>query len=344
MTGPRCAGCVICERPCGDAYACPNCVKQISDAIGDAKSYLHELSNVATGQTNVYRASRRQRTDPEQDEWDQEERDVEARLRSKDGRTTLPTTPPMVNLDARELLWDAGSTLSTWARDLAERVGMTFTCECEPPAKPCDLIGEDWLTWFAHNAREFAHHPAVDHAHDEITYLHKRMRSAIDRAPSALYAGPCHAEVSVVRSEERSGTVYVTTRLEKCERDLYAWPSQIEKGEPIVCNGRGSTDPDDEGCGTVHSAEDRRQFLLDSVEDALLPLVVWQKALPKLLPVLEWPVRSTWWKWVNAQRLQVRSADMSGAELFRGGDVIDLVRSTQKRAVGNREAAKRRAE
>lgn len=166
--------------------------------------------------------------------------------------------------------------------------------------------------------------------------LHAVLDKAVDRAPSALYAGPCHATVIEVHSEERNGTVYVTTSTGQCQRDLYTWPN----AEEIVCNGYRSDTAGDQGCGAVHSLAEREHWLRAAVDDALLPLATWQTALPKLLPQLTWPTRSTWWRWLQAERLTARSVDRSATELYRGGDLVDLVRAEQPRIRGNASKAK----
>jgi hypothetical protein len=116
-------------------------------------------------------------------------------------------------------------------------------------------------------------------------------------------------------------------------------PFRIDPGgkdlPTVTCNGYRSNDPADRGCGAVHTLADRYEWLLDSVEDALLPLATWQAALPKLFPGLAWPNRSTWWRWVFGEepkrRLFAKSLDRSGVELFRGGDIVELVRAEQAR-------------
>lgn len=317
--------CRVCQAKT-DAYLCRKHAGEIRTALGDAKSLMHELSNVATGQTRVYRASGRRSVDPDASLWDAEQAELDAMLRSREGRVTLPSTAAVVNLDARELLWEAGNTLSTWARDLADQLRV-------------DTIPEDWLTWLTEHADRFRFHQAADQAHDEITYLHRRMTAAVDRSPSPLFAGPCHATITEPVATELGGTVYVEMITHRCERDLYAWPG----ADAIRCDGTRAVkttedgylvpDHDDEGCGTEHTFADRQAWLLASVEDALLPLATWQQALPKMFPDLKWPPRQTWWRWAEVggkhQRLFSPHRDLQGVDLYAGRHVMEVVRDAQ---------------
>jgi hypothetical protein len=280
---------------------CRECGGILERAFGDMRSLMHEVSVVAMRQTKVYRANGRPQTDEDRD-YDPEAW-LPAFLRSPHGRTALRPTVMPVNLDASALLWEAGNTLSTWARELSESKGAE--------------IPTDWLTWITDNARSFRYSECAFEVYDEITYLHGRMIAAVDRTASRIYAGPCHALVEGAGEFTRGG---------RCQRDLYAKPGVDE----IRCDGHRA---DGEGCGAVHTTDERRDWLLAAIGDALLPLTTWQQALPKMLPELKWPPRQTWWRWAETegrhQRLFSYVDDAVGTPLYAGGHVLEVVRAQQ---------------
>lgn len=293
-----------------DGFICKGCGGELERAIGDMTSLLHEVSVVATGQARVYRASGQASTGDEEREWDGEQAEIPAWLRSREGRVALPATRLMVRLDARELLWEAGNTLSGWARHLAESRGAEL-----PPAA-------DLIPWLLRNIASIRFDEAAAECHEEITYLHGRMTRAVDRSPSRVYAGPCHAPTADGR----------------CERSLYGWPGADE----IECDGHGTGSEYDVGCRAVHTTADRRAWLMAELSDMLMPLTFWEWWLPKLITELEWPNRSTWWRW--EKRLEVKGQDSaSGEDTFRGGDVVAYAEREQARIIGNRDRTRRSA-
>jgi hypothetical protein len=297
--------CGVCDGET-DAFLCRPCLHEVERAIGDCTSLLHEVSNVATRQTNVYRANgKAEDLSGERRQWDGEQKALPAMLRSREGRVALPATPMMVNLAARELLADAYDTLLTWASHLgADPISSTRV-----------------VAWLLTHANEIRFTEDAAQIHDEITYLHRRMVSAVDRSPSKVYAGPCHAG-------QADGS--------RCQRPLYGWPG----ADDITCDGTGTGSEYDVGCRTVHTTDQRQDWMLAELTDALLPLAVWQGALPRMLKDLTWPNRSTYWRWLRAKRLTPKTV-AHGIELFRGGDVIDLVTEEQPRIIGNQGKPKR---
>jgi hypothetical protein len=301
--------CRVCDAPT-DAFLCRAHGAELARALGDAKSLLHEVGIVASGQARVYRSGGKPQP-VEDEDWLTEWRAIPAHLRSLQGRITLPATRAMVNIDARELMWDALNTLTTWARTLAE----SRSCEIPP----------DWLTWMAHNAESFRFSEEAEQVWDEITYLNRRLVSAVDRSPSRLYAGPCHAKIGHL-AEAFDPAV----RDGLCQRDLYAKPGQVA----IVCDGHRG---DEQGCGATHTPEQRRDWLLAAVEDALLPFDTWRTALPGLLPTLPKVPYNTMKAWVDKGRL-VPHGRAHGGDLFRGGDVVELVRGYRPHRYPDRKA------
>lgn len=172
-----------------------------------------------------------------------------------------------------------------------------------------------------------------------ITTLRNDLQRAVDRRPSRIDAGPCESRISG----------------RKCDRRLYAKVSPWlvdDDGQrtavTIVCDGWRPDGrlPGDDGCGAEHTAHDRVEWLLASIDDALAPLDVWRAALPKMLDHLTWPHRA-WWSRLgdidNNRRVLLARTVIDGVELFRGGDIVDYIEREQPRIVGNIERAKRQA-
>lgn len=303
--------CQVCDAPT-NGYLCKPCLGEISRALGDWQSLMHEASVLATGGARTYRHSaRRPYSDEELAELDEEYAHrmaaIPARLRSRDGRLALPGTPRVVNLDARELLADAYDTLRGQIDDLRD------LANTEPAG------WGDAVPWLLRNLDHVRHHPGAASIHDELTFMHDRMQRAVDRSPEWIYAGPCTHD----------------TGDQCCARELYYRPGTDE----IECKGYRS---DGIGCGTVYTYAERQEWLLASVSTALLPLEMWRTALPKLFPQLTWPNRSTWFRWERSQRITREGSTETGLAVYRGGELIDLVVSEQPRIVGNANKKNRR--
>lgn len=295
--------CNVCTAET-DGFMCRACLGVVERAIGDMPSLLHELSIVATRQANVYRANGQRQAITDRSD---SEKHLPAFLRSPHGRTALrPTTLP-VDLGASEIMWIAGNTLSGWTRHLAESRAVPL-----PDAEA--MIG-----WLLTNIESIRFDEAAEQIHDEITDVHRQMERAVDRSPSRLYAGPCHAKHYDEGDDE-------AVHAWRCERDLYAVAGRWE----IVCDGYRIT-PGDAGCRAVHTIQERRDWLLAEIEDQLLPLDMLLSALPYLLPDQDMPAQSTWRVWRHRGRISARSVDRMGVELFRGGDVVGLVKTDAPR-------------
>jgi hypothetical protein len=308
--------CLVCARPT-DAFLCMDCSSDLKDVFADLPDLAEAVADLASRQSRVYRASRRVRT-PDQD-W-------------RGSEHALRPSPWPVDLDAAALLTEAGNTLTTWARHLAESRGATVP-DMRTDAHTLDASPRmlaELVRWMLTHHDAIRMDEAADEIQRELTGLRDRMRRMVDRAPSAFYAGPCHATVTEPVVEERGGTIYSHVITHRCERDLYAWPGR--EGE-IRCDGYRSRTPGDQGCGAVHSAGEREQFLLDSIEDALVPLEVLRDVTKGKRPLLRltWPPNATVRSWRFRGQLPVRYLDQQGRELFRGGDVLDLLTEWNER-------------
>lgn len=280
------SNCRVCNAPT-DAFLCRADLHALERAIGDMTSLLHEVSNVATGQTRVYRANGKPDDGQTEALAAEEHRQIPARLRSPHGRQTLIATRPMVNLPAREMLYEAYDTLLTWASTLG--------------ADP--ISSRNVVAWLLRHANDARHHEDAAQMYDEITYLHGQLEKFVDRSPSRIYAGPCHAPLD---GETR------------CERDLYGWRT----ADHIECDGyRG----DEQGCGAQHTVDDRREWFIAELDDALMPLDDLRRAMPRLFPDQPIPPEPTWRSWVFRNRLTPHGVANGGVPLYRGGDVFKLI-------------------
>lgn len=334
-------------------FMCKACAAELTRAlVGDRsgatglQSLMHEVSLVATRQTRVYRANG---TAPQDDELSELEEEYAWRvallpphMRTKDGRVTLPSTPSVVNEDARELLTDAAETVTHAARLVAHLL----------PAGSRPDTTAAVITWLAQSVQRIRFDEHAPQIHRTIIALQKRMIHAVDRSATRLYAGPCEAH-------QPDGP---------CRRPLYAWPEPgfdndhdrraWREENPISCDGyrppayRPDTDkdrpnyrpdpywPNDTGCGTTHSREQRREWMITDVEERLLPWSLLQDTLPGLLPELIWPHRTTWDRWQGRAAVRLKR---EGVNFYRGGDVIDLCVREQARIRGNRARGARQA-
>lgn len=285
--------CGVCEAQT-DGFLCRYCLGKLGRDIGDLTALMHEVSVVATGQARVYRAAKRVEIDDEIVELDEEYAHrmaaIPARLRSRDGRMALPSTALPVNLDARELLYDAYDTLAAWCGSLGA----------------LEIGSSQLVAYLLTHAPDIRFLEDAAQCYDEITYLHSRLEYAVDRSPERIYAGPCHADRDGVR----------------CERDLYAPPGKSrDDAAEIVCDGHRG---DEEGCGATHLAGDRKEWLLASLEDSLVPLDE-LRAFVKSTLHMPWPPGGTVRSWVNRKQIQPHTV-IHGVDFYRGGDVLEKVR------------------
>jgi hypothetical protein len=137
------------------------------------------------------------------------------------------------------------------------------------------------------------------------------MVAAVDRTASRIYAGPCHALVEGAGEFTRGG---------RCQRDLYAKPGVDE----IRCDGHRA---DGEGCGAVHTTDERRDWLINALSGALVGLDEMLSALPHLFPDLTRPPRGVVSSWINQGRLMAHGCNATGEPTFVGGDVLNLIKA-----------------
>lgn len=172
--------------------------------------------------------------------------------------------------------------------------------------------------------------------HRVVMRGHRKALRAVDRSPSAFYAGPCHAMITEPVETLVNDTIYVQMITQRCERDLYAWPGS--EGQ-IRCDGYRSDRPGDEGCRTLHSAADREKWLAAAVHESLVTIDELLAALPSLFPTYPQPPRSVALAWVRQGRLFVHGVRANADETFRGSDLLDLVEAYKPKRFATRRKA-----
>ena len=143
-------------------------------------------------------------------------------------------------------------------------------------------------------------HEHAGKAADEIGHAVKRSAWIVDRRPERFYAGPCDGD-----------GVY-------CEGELYATPGAVVVDCPV--------------CGLGYDLAERRDWLLDAVEDQLVGASVLAAAVTTLSgePVTADRIR----QWAHRGRIVARSEvveDGKRRPLYRVGDVLDVLHGQKAR-------------
>ncbi len=188
----------------------------------------------------------------------------------------------------------ADTTIGTWARSLADlHPHLTLTATTTP-----DAAG-----WMATFPGLLAEHPQAGHMHADITSLVARIRRVIDRPPDKVYVGQCGAILE-------DGT--------DCPADLYAAPNRAW----VECPS----------CGGSWNVTDRKQFLLQAVEDQLATPGEISRALSTLMEqVSASMIRS----YAHRGRLNPHPPhphDEKHRPRYRVGDVLDLLADVRRKA------------
>lgn len=133
----------------GDLWVCNGCIHGLEEDLASISVLWKELSVTLTRQDVIGGDGGR-----------------------KSSETALPFKQP-----ASEARWVIGNTIGTWARVLADHLGL------QDPLTPA--------RWLAANVDKLAAHPAAGEAVDEIREMVKLAYRVIDRPPELLFAGKC---------------------------------------------------------------------------------------------------------------------------------------------------------
>lgn len=197
-------------------------------------------------------------------------------------------TPLPYDPNAAEALDVLRSTLVGWVRLAVE------DDQADWPEDTLDAMATLLLSRLGWLRTHKAGHEAVD----EIGAAMALVRRRVDRPADRWYAGTC-----------RSGTFG-----EPCEQELYVRPGAYEFTCPT--------------CATVWNVIDRREWLLEAVEDELAHASQLAAAVTSLgQPVTADRIR----QWAARGRIFHRTVDVRSRPLYLVRDVLDLLHGTRRR-------------
>lgn len=288
-----------CGRPTRDVrLLCDQCVWEVEQALAEMPALLDELSITLTGLARIGQKGGN----------------------SKKG-TKGKTQPLGYDVRASEMLDDLRVFLSGWVRVIAEDHGHDL------PTDTLRAMGR----WLFARLDLIATHEAAEDIHREITgiafppYLGDgRARPGqawhpVDRPADRVYAGKCEATVT---SDEEPGDGLARGGAGhwRCEADLYARPNSAT----ARCHD----------CGTEHSLDQRRERLLQELDDKLYTA----GEIARLAVYLgeanrgRERTRKLINQWHKRGRLERHTSNEVGEPLFRFGTVlVELAKEEARR-------------
>jgi hypothetical protein len=202
------------------------------------------------------------------------------------------------------------NTMTGWVRLITEeRAGVALI-------KPHDdaLSVSRWLLWHVGWLR---HHTAAPEALSAMEAAVDEINQVMDLHVERWYAGTCRAEFIAVDQNQAEADAC-------CAVELYVKP----KAAVLVCRN----------CGTKHDVEARRKWLLAKAEDQLAHMELIGRALASMgEAVTPSQIRG----YAFRGRIVAHGVDRKGRELYRVGDVVQVVR--ENAAEHARKAEKREA-
>lgn len=327
----ECPGRHTVEHPApalrADEYLCRSCVRHAERVLADLPSLVRDLETTVTRQTRTYRASARGAQSPDED-W-------------RGSAHALPATPLPVDLTASErgrtvceLLFEWTDYLATWhgVKGMPIYARYMPLTQLVPSAVGVLLRFADWM-------RSNEQGPDLANA---VQCIRRDLRAIVDCRPERLYAGPCDADLG-----------YAPELGYRCQQHLYRQWGHDE----IACDGHRQQPRAgrwySSGCGTIHTSQQRREWLRADVESRLLPLrLVWE-SLYELVPGcdVDWQTAKQWTRERQQRiprldengkvrrdkngremvdlrtippRLEPQSWDSNDTPLYRGSDVLRL--------------------
>lgn len=189
MTTPNPCQVSRCGQPLptsSHSTACPDCWKQLDQALGDTAALADELDTTISRQT---------------------------RNGSRSGPRSAETPLPF-NLAASEALTLLHATLWPWVRE-----GLAAHPETPLPNPSIRGLASAllWLAPWLH------HHPNGHEAVEEILYAIEQARRAIDRAPDMIYAGVCGTQGCGTELYAVQGHPAVSCPVCGAVREVHVW-------------------------------------------------------------------------------------------------------------------------
>lgn len=279
----------------GSAYVCEACSGWLERSLGDVTALADAVP------TAYAKGIRSDRHGPREDDPDE----------------TMPLTakvqPLPYDQGVSNALRDLHAVLVSWVRLASEeqpvREGPTchaclhLSCsgirKMRTPANTASALAR----WLLGHVSFLTHHEAALEAVEEIAQAVGRLRASLDVAPEEVYAGPCTALLGDMTSHD-----------DECGEDLYA-----RLGASVVaCRA----------CSSEYDVAERRVWLLAAAEDHLATLPEIERAIPRLAEATIGT--STLRQWKRRQRLIPHGIRANGQELYRIGDVLDLMKVSRE--------------
>lgn len=270
-----------CGRPAEGYFLCRWCADDLARHLGNVRHLVSELDITVTRQA-----------------------------RFSDGVAVTTSGPAPLPFDphASDALDILHNTLTTWARDVADRLGHAL----DPADSSASVAG-----WLRVRRETLRAHPAAGELADEITHAVVHAWQAVDRSPGRVYIGPCGAEADTG----------------PCPLDLYGRadpdrPGRLDPRQSVVrCQ-----------CGAQWDASQRRAWLLDRLNESLATAKEIASAVGMVgdRPVNEKTIRT----WHHNGRLPERGRNSHGVPLHRIGDVVRVAATAATRRRGSRNRAR----
>jgi hypothetical protein len=193
------------------------------------------------------------------------------------------------------------NTLSTWARHVAESIGVQI-----PPKQPGELGAQLAARFLGERLNWIRHHQEAAECFGDLSRVARQLEAIVGRPPNLRYRGPCWADLGDVD----------------------------EVGDPLLCQEilyirPGAAVAKCRECGAEYDAADRREWLLKEARSTLAHAAL----IASSLTALDMAVAvGTIYSWANRGRIVDHGTDQFGRPLYRVGDAIDLLTEQRQRA------------
>lgn len=194
---------------------------------------------------------------------------------------------------ASEAGWVLKNTLVSWVRELIE----------DGEQWPHDTL-TDIARWLLASVEDMRRREDAEMAVDEITAAVASVTRVIDRRAERVYAGICH---------------HISDDGLECIEPLYGRPEK----DGVTCNG----------CGERYSVKERRDDMLDTLNDMLFTAAE-IATLAKYLDVLDGrdKVRKLINTWGNRKILEVHGLTLEGVPRYKFSEAVGMVVTRRKAA------------